>query len=297
MAIATTVGNTFGVAFIGLVISAVIYGLTLLQTFHYYKRYPHDPRQLKWIVGILTFADTMHLALSTAAIYWYLVSNFGNFPNLGLTHWTMNIQNQFNGIVTAGVQLFFARRIYHLSKNKYILIILVTLTSVYFFFGIYFTVHAFQHKAFADYVEIIWVPAGGIGSAAVVDVIIASSMVYFLRKSRTGFAKTDTLISTLVMYSINTGLLSSILATLSAILYAAMPNNLIWLCFFWMGGKIYVNSFLAMLNSRESLRLMASQANSYHLSDIRNGSKHVTRGQAASMVEEVYKYPDELPPE
>ncbi|TDL21620.1 hypothetical protein BD410DRAFT_749441 [Rickenella mellea] len=296
MAVAPTVGNTFGVAFIGLVASAVIYGLTLLQTFHYYRRYPRDPLQLKWIVGILTLADSIHIILSTAAVYWYLIANFGNFENLGITHWAINLQTDFNGFVSAGVQLFFTRRIYQLSKNKYLLVILLTLTAIYFFFGVYFTVHAFEFRHFSDYKLIIWVPAIGIGSAAVIDAIIATSMVYFLRRSRTGFGRTDTLITTLMMYSINTGLLSSIFASASAILYATMPDNLIWLCIFWMHGKLYVNSFLAMLNSRESLRLLVSQPNSFELSDIHNASKRVSRAQAASTVEEVYRYPDEMPP-
>jgi len=33
-----------------------------------------------------------------------------------------------------------------------------------------------------------------------------------------------------------------------------MPTNYIWLGFFWLIGKCYVNSLLAALNSRDSLR-------------------------------------------
>ncbi|KAJ3755966.1 hypothetical protein EV360DRAFT_85391 [Lentinula raphanica] len=37
-----------------------------------------------------------------------------------------------------------------------------------------------------------------------------------------------------------------------------MPNDYVWLAFFWIDGKCYVNSCLAALNSRESLREKAS---------------------------------------
>ncbi|TDL21609.1 hypothetical protein BD410DRAFT_789355 [Rickenella mellea] len=290
-----TLGNTFGVAFIGLIISSVMYGLTLLQTFHYYRRYTHDPIRLKWIVGLLTLADSIQLMLSVWAIYWYLVANFGNFPNLGVPHWSINLQTDFNTIVSAGVQLFFTRRVYIMSQNKYILVILLVLTAIHFALGVYFTARAFIYHNFADYLHLVWVPSVGVGSAAVADLIIATSMCYFLRKTRTGFGRTDTLITKLMMYSINTGLLTSIFATVSVILYGTMPNNLVWMCFYWILGKLYINSFLAMLNSRGSLRELANPPNgmSYQISGSHDGSMRVSRVSKT----EIHRYPDEMPPQ
>ena len=75
-----------------------------------------------------------------------------------------------------------------------------------------------------------WVTSVGLGGAAAADIMIAVSLVYFLSKSRTGFAasvitfhfsplswnlvltvvfsRTDSLITTLMIYAINTGLLT-----------------------------------------------------------------------------------------
>ncbi|TDL15303.1 hypothetical protein BD410DRAFT_809037 [Rickenella mellea] len=264
-----TLANTFGAVFIGLVSSSVMYGLTLLQT-----HYPKDPARLKWTVAVLTVADSVHLILSTWAVYWYLVANFGNFVNLGAPHWSVNLQTDFNGFVSAGVQLLFTRRVYLLSKNKYLVAILLVLTTVHFSFGVYFSVRTFNYKSFAEYTPIAWIPYAGLSSAAAADIIIAISMCYFLKKSRTGFGRTDTLVTILMMYSINTGRDDAKQSHIYKFLLDAWE----------------------MLNSRDNLRQLAYPTNgtySFQLSELCNGSK----GGAATEGMVTYRYPDEMPPQ
>ncbi|KAF8334914.1 uncharacterized protein EI90DRAFT_3048861 [Cantharellus anzutake] len=47
---------------------------------------------------------------------------------------------------------------------------------------------------------------------AVADLMIALAMSYFLHRRRTGFRQTDTVLRQLIVYAINTGLLTSVLA-------------------------------------------------------------------------------------
>ncbi|TDL19124.1 hypothetical protein BD410DRAFT_774311 [Rickenella mellea] len=248
------VGDTFGAAFIGLVASAVLYGLTVLQTYHYYRTYPRDSRNMKWFVGIMWAGDTVHLTLCTWCIYWYLVSNFGNFHALGIPHWSMSLQTDANWIVGCGVQMFFARRVWQISRQKILTLVIVILSTIHGSLGIYFTVEAFVLGSFARYKSLTWVTCLGLGSAAVADILIAVSLCYYLHKSRTGFARTDTLITMLMMYAINTGTHFPIAASLSVICFAAMPDNFVWMSFFWSLGRLYINSFLATLNSREAMK-------------------------------------------
>ncbi|TDL19130.1 hypothetical protein BD410DRAFT_806068 [Rickenella mellea] len=240
---------TFGVALVGLVASAIMYGLTLLQrkyllallvsfldvqeSFHYYRCYPHDHYRLKWLVGVLWAIDTLQLSLSVWVLYWYLVANFGNYENLGIPHWSMDLQTDANTALALCVQLFFARRVYTLGKNKVLLAIIIVLSLIHFALGVYFTVEGFILKSFATYRKFVWVTCVGVGSAAVADILIAASLCDFLRKSRTGLAPIDTLINTLMIYSINT----ATVVLVGPIEYATMPDNLIWLGAFWMMGK------------------------------------------------------------
>ncbi|TDL19123.1 hypothetical protein BD410DRAFT_842368 [Rickenella mellea] len=222
-----SLGETYGAALIGLVVSAVLYGLTVLQTYHYYRTYPRDSKNMKWFVGVMWAGDTEVGIISL-------------------------IQTDANAVVGVGVQMFFARRVWKISRQKFLTAVIFVLSTIHGTLGIYFTTQAFILKSFAKYKSLTWVTCVGLGSAAAADILIAVSLCYYLHKSRTGFVRTDTLITTLMMYAINTGLLTSIAATLSV--FAAMPNNFVWMSFFWSLGRLYINSFLATLNSRERMR-------------------------------------------
>ncbi len=52
---------------------------------------------------------------------------------------------------------------------------------------------------------------------AVSDIGIAGTLVYLLRKSRTGFKRTETLVNRLIMFSINTGLITSMCAIMALV--------------------------------------------------------------------------------
>jgi len=104
-------------------------------------------------------------------------------------------------------------------------------------------------------------------------VLIAASMCWYLYHKRTGFTRTDSIISTWMTYSINSGLLTSILGAAVAISNVASPSSsLSSLAVLWVLSKCYVNSLLAMLNSRDYVRDRSTtdnQENAYHLSSIR----------------------------
>ncbi|ETW81805.1 hypothetical protein HETIRDRAFT_173483 [Heterobasidion irregulare TC 32-1] len=230
-------------------ISSVIYGITLSQTVTYYRQSGlKDPRFLKIIVFVLWALDTLHLILCIITVYWYLITNFSNPSALTRTVWALN------GVIGLIVECFFARRVWILGKNIYITATIVILSLLHFVFGIVFTVEEFILQEFSRFPSLIWIACAGLGSAAATDIIIAASMCWYLWKSRTGFKGTDSIIATLMAYSINTGLLTSIIATAAVITFAVLPSSFVWLSCFWVLGKCYVNSFLATLNNREALR-------------------------------------------
>ncbi|KAJ6619505.1 hypothetical protein B0H10DRAFT_1793382, partial [Mycena sp. CBHHK59/15] len=82
-----------------------------------------------------------------------------------------------------------------------------------------------------------WVTSAGLGSAAAADMLIGISLCYYLSKNRTGFSRTDSLITTLMTYSLTTGFLTGIFACLVVITFGVMPNNFVYVAFFWMLGK------------------------------------------------------------
>ncbi|KAJ3837418.1 hypothetical protein F5878DRAFT_662106 [Lentinula raphanica] len=89
---------------------------------------------------------------------------------------------------------------------------------------------------------------------AVADVLIAAGLFYFLHRSRTGFKKSDTMISKLIMFTVSTGLLTSICAVASLLSILIWGKTLIYVAFYFSLGRLYSNSLLATLNARKSIR-------------------------------------------
>ncbi|KAG2028248.1 hypothetical protein BDR03DRAFT_114059, partial [Suillus americanus] len=108
----------------------------------------------------------------------------------------------------------------------------------------------YQCHVFSDLVKIEWATFMALGTITFVDFVIASSLCYLLATSRTGFSSTDSIITKLMAYIINTGCLTSMCSLSAMITCAVMPHNFIFLGVEFLVAKLYVNSFLALLNAR-----------------------------------------------
>ncbi|KAL0954048.1 hypothetical protein HGRIS_005200 [Hohenbuehelia grisea] len=97
-----------------------------------------------------------------------------------------------------------------------------------------------------------------LGLGAACDVGIAASMCFLLHRSRSGLKATDNIVTTLMVYTVNTGLLTSIWAIADIICFVAMPLNFVNIGINFVVGKLYANSLMASLNSRQTLRSMAA---------------------------------------
>ncbi|KAI3600676.1 hypothetical protein WG66_014174 [Moniliophthora roreri] len=96
--------------------------------------------------------------------------------------------------------------------------------------------------------------------AAAGDVYIAATLCWLLHSSRTGFRRSDTIIKKLILFTVNTGALTSLCAVASLISITAAPNTFIYITFFFCIGRLYANSLLATLNARGTIRESADEA-------------------------------------
>lgn len=107
---------------------------------------------------------------------------------------------------------------------------------------------------FRDIVAIEWTAYLTLGAVTFSDIIIASSLCYLLATSRTGFSSTDSFITKLVGYIISTGYLTSVCSMIAVITCAVMPKNFVFLSIEFIVIKLYVNSFMALMNARYYLQ-------------------------------------------
>ncbi|KAK7439518.1 hypothetical protein VKT23_017447 [Stygiomarasmius scandens] len=92
-------------------------------------------------------------------------------------------------------------------------------------------------------------------------------MCYYLKKSQGSEQRLNSKISTVMQYTLSSGLLTSAVSLSTLFTYTLMPNNLIFLGLQFLLTKFYVGSFLAMLNARHR---PSNKAPGY--SDVENGS-------------------------
>lgn len=130
-----------------------------------------------------------------------------------------------------------------------------------------------------DYKLLIYL---GLCSVVASDFIIATLLCFLLARKTSRIRRTKSVIRFLMVYIINTSMLTSATAAICLITYATIvPRmNLVFQAIQFVLPKLYLNSLLAMLNSRDKLRKAFAPGNpiSIPLSDIENTVSQSSNG-------------------
>ncbi|KAG1724664.1 hypothetical protein EDB19DRAFT_2043418 [Suillus lakei] len=278
------IGRTFGALFIGATIAAVfvndlltmqsklLFGLSSVQAFVYFQTHRGTGIIFyKLVVIWLWILDALHLALIIHCVYYYLVINYTNIGALTEIIWSFKLQIIIDVFIIYGVHLLYVYRIWIVSKGRSrilaitagIIVILGSGVAIGNCSNATLVVGSssfnpmpaliwaiYQCHMFSDLIKIEWSTYMTLGTITFADIVVASSLCYLLATSRTGFSSTDSLITKLMVYIINTGSLTSICSMAVVITCAVMPTNFIFLALEFLVAKLYVNSFLALLNAR-----------------------------------------------
>ncbi|KAJ3005105.1 hypothetical protein NUW54_g4494 [Trametes sanguinea] len=73
-----SLNNSLGAFIIGTYISLMLYGLTLHQSYRYFRLFPKDLLLMRIIVVATLILETVHTALCMHTCYYYLVVNYSN---------------------------------------------------------------------------------------------------------------------------------------------------------------------------------------------------------------------------
>ncbi|THU96236.1 hypothetical protein K435DRAFT_839124 [Dendrothele bispora CBS 962.96] len=247
--------NTMGVAFIGVVIASFLLGIAWLQTFFYFTTYTNDPKHLRYAVLLAMFFDTAHQGLITHTMYTYLVTNYGNQAFLGECVWSLLAEVLFNGFSGFIVQCFLASRVWSLSKNIYLTVMVMSLIVAEFGCVVAFSIIGLvKIRTFQDLKQLQGLSISVNALAAIGDVLIAASLIALLHRSKTGFKRSDTMIDRLMLFAVHTGAVTTAFAIASLVSINVAPNTFIYIFFFFCMGRLYTNSLLATLNARQAIR-------------------------------------------
>ncbi|KAL4244634.1 hypothetical protein ABKN59_009174 [Abortiporus biennis] len=247
--------NTLGAMFIGVVIAAILYGVTCVQTYVYFTE---GMRRDRWIlrslVAILWILDTLDLIFVSHLVYFFTITNYANPKALSGVPWSVagfNIVANLNDVIIRGILI---DRIWKVSKNIYLAVGLWVANLAVSAFSLASAIRIVQIGNLQKLDGIKWLFYIVYTSIASIDTVIAVVLCMILWKKRTGFTRTDSQIHMLMRYSIHTGALTSVVAIAILIIFAAMPHNFIYIAIFLALPKLYLNALLAILNARDSLK-------------------------------------------
>jgi len=224
------------------------------------------------MVILLVSFETLQITLVFAATYSRLITNFGDVAFLWVIIWPDAVQLLAGYLSAFTVQLYFAYSLYILNrKQKFapILIVILALTSIGAGVAqIYITLtrsRSFLHfqNTRASYIT---------QSAATLacDITITVSLLLNLsgHKNENMPNATNNMLDKLMVNAINRGALTALCAAINIILFFSIPNTWWFFIGILLSGKLYMNSALATLNSRQYLKesayMSTSGSNNFH---------------------------------
>lgn len=266
---AIALASSLGAAYLGVVVSSFLFGVTTLQVYIYYQYFGSDDKlQNRIVVPLLWVMDAFHIALAIHAVYFYLVHQL---PFIYII-WSMRLQLTLVVLIAVTVTSLYALRIWYLAYHPrrfllYFLVVaqLLELTAgfleVYTFFAV--TTHVEIH-------HYVWKIQFALASHAAIDCFLAITICYYLQTGRTGFSTMDTTVFKLIINVMASGVATSVCALAILVAITMAPSSQIWVAFYCVLSKLYVNSFLAVLNARRSIRKgMEESPSAMAISDVR----------------------------
>ncbi|KAF5327055.1 hypothetical protein D9619_005009 [Psilocybe cf. subviscida] len=253
MASPPNVNLSFGPMLIGVFINMILYGILIVQTYHYYLTYKKDAPWIKYLVFYLFVVETINTGCDIAMMYQPLIVQFGHpdavkfFPTMFAAEPIVIVA------VSTPIQLFFAWRIKLLTKSNILPIIVAILSIVSLAGGTWTTALIVKIKLFSRKPELHWPALVWFISACLADIMITTVLVMNLSKRKTGFIATDDAISKIIRMTVQTGFLTAFFAVGDVVFFMTLPHTA--LNFLWdlALSKLYSNCLLSTLNARSSV--------------------------------------------
>ncbi|KIM87849.1 hypothetical protein PILCRDRAFT_814561 [Piloderma croceum F 1598] len=207
--------ESLGAAFMGLVISAILFGITTLQVYIYYQYYPEDKLQNRIVVPLLWIVDVFHLALIIHACYIYLV----NQVSLDVIIWSMRGELLVTELIAVAVTTLYTTRIWNFARKPrhHLLWLLVVAQLLQLAAAIIEIYACYVCATLADMDRYLVEIRFGLTAHAFVDCFLAAVMCYYLQIGRTGFSAMDGTVVKLMQYVVSSGLATAICAVATII--------------------------------------------------------------------------------
>ncbi|KAK0241062.1 hypothetical protein EDD85DRAFT_387889 [Armillaria nabsnona] len=236
-----------------------LFGTLSVQLYLYYLAFPKDRKFTKYLVYgiyVVEFVQTILVSHDVFATFGY---GFGNIEALTEVHFNWLIVPIMSAVAAFIGQVFYAYRIFILSRSRTIPAFVTCLSLTSSVGAIITGVYSFEANDIIKLNDRKTSIAVGIwcGGSALCDVVIAICMTYYLTRRNTSFRQTRILVTKLVRLTIETGSVTAVVALLSLILFFVFPGETFYSTPVFIMPKLYANTVYMVLNSR--IRIMGGR--------------------------------------
>ncbi|KAJ6527214.1 hypothetical protein DFH09DRAFT_163825 [Mycena vulgaris] len=229
------------------------------QTFLYFQIYgPKDEMRYKLLVAGVWLVDAAHTVFICLTTWDYAIPHFGDKEYLAVISEWYPAHLLTTLLATLTANLFYTWRVHKMSKaNWYLTVLILMLCAVRTTCAFILLYAELRYRRWAAvYEHFLVVRALSFVSSAVADIVISAARYYYLRELKRGYIQTREVVDTVVVFTINDGLLTSTTAITMMGCVLAMHTNFVWIGLFFNLAPLFANSILATLNLRNWYRHM-----------------------------------------
>ncbi|KAJ7700341.1 hypothetical protein B0H17DRAFT_1176754 [Mycena rosella] len=233
-------------------------GTLAVQVYKFHICFPKERAAIKALVYSLFLLEVAQTGITSHFAYYILVTGWGH-PNIfSKLPWSGLATPIFTGITSASVQIFFAWRIYILKREKMVYrgisIVIVLLALMQSLAAIISDARFAVTTEVAELQRLMSGVKTWLIGSAICDVLISLTMVVILTEYRmkTPWKRTDSLITKLIFNTVETGVITAVVAIADVVLFIMFPSNNLQQTPAFILGKLYSNLLLVTLNARAS---------------------------------------------
>ncbi|KAI0757580.1 hypothetical protein C8Q80DRAFT_1265479 [Daedaleopsis nitida] len=216
---------------VGGLVALFLSGVVFMQVVLYFQMYQSDQTKTKLIILAVWLLDIAHSALVCTSNWQSLITEYGEFQMLDKIQWSISLTIALTAITTFIVHCFFIHRIWKLSRyNIYITIPLIALALLRVASALVTTAEMLRLGSYVIFIQdFTYIFTLGLAISASLDVLITTTLCYYLRKGRTGFVRFNHIVDTLTLYTVENGMLTCIATALSLFFWLFMRHNFAFL--------------------------------------------------------------------
>ncbi|KAJ3523145.1 hypothetical protein NM688_g8774 [Phlebia brevispora] len=255
-----SISATADPVYLGVCFASILYGITCCQTFNYYRsqRARLDHPLIKSLVAVVWALDTFQLAAAIHYGRFCLIVEQSDVIKIFLHDfpWSYPAGVFSTAFIGALVQCFLVYRIQKLSNNIWMSAITGILVLGSLGSELIYPIRMFflsGTPAFLTLTVFKSLPIISLSFTLAVDTVVCFVLLYCLYKRRTGFRRSNNLISRLMALTVSTGGLTIFDALACLVVYLVAPSSTWEFVFSSTLSKLYANALLTVLNTRSAI--------------------------------------------